>query len=141
MSTGFETFIGVSMGDRPKRIAKRIGCAGIVAAAAVSLGLGVHHGVAFTTSFLAPKSAGYWNIYTRQQLECVFRDIRKQVPQGVTAYVHGPDNTLTFRMAELSTPWLEPQESSPSTAQWRLFLVYVPPRTQCHGLELEAYHV
>lgn len=128
------------MGDRPKRTGKRIGGAGILAIAAVSLGLSVRHGVQFTANFVAPANIQSSAISTRQ-LECVFQAIRKQVPEGVTAYVHGPTHTLTWRMAELSTPWLVPQEASPPTAPWRLSLVYVSPHSQCHGLALKVQHL
>jgi hypothetical protein len=128
------------MVDRPSRVGKRIASAGILAAAAVSLGLSVHHGVQFTADFVTPANTAKWTTSTRQ-LECVYQDIRKQVPRGVTAYVHGSTTTLTWRIAELSTPWLVPQEASPPTANWRLFLVYAPPRTQCHGLALEVRHL
>lgn len=101
----------------------------------------MHHGIAFTAGFVTPAQMRQWTIYTRQQMECIFADIRKQVPQGVTAYVHGPTSTLTWRMAELATPWLAPQEANPPTASWRLFLVYVPSRTDCRGLGVKVYHL
>lgn len=128
------------MGDRVKRIGKRLGCAGIVVAAAVSLGLSVRHSVQFAANWGTPANKTAWTIASRQS-ECLYQAIRKQVPEGVTAYVHGPTHALTWRMATLSTPWLVPQEASPPTALWRLSLVYVPPRTQCHGLELKVQHL
>jgi hypothetical protein len=119
---------------------KRIGCAGILAAAAVSLALSVHHGVQFTANFVSPANVSSSTISARQS-ECLFQAIRKRVPEGVTAYVHGPTHTLTWRIATASTPWLTPEESSPLTAAWRLSLAYVPPRSACHGLALKVQHV
>jgi hypothetical protein len=128
------------MGDRSKRFGKRVVCAGIIAAAAVSLGFSVRHGVAFTANFGAPANVQAWTLDLRQQ-ECIYQAIRKQVPEGVTAYVHGPTHALTWKLATMSTPWLIPQEASPPTAPWRLSLVYVRPRTQCLGLELKVRHL
>lgn len=128
------------MGDRPKRVGKRIGCAGILAAAAVSLGLSVHHGVQFTARFVTHQQINRWTTSTRQ-LECIYRDIRERVPQGVTAYVHGPSQAFTWGLAELSTPWLVPQQASSPTASWRLSLVLVPDHAQCHGIALKVEHL
>lgn len=120
-------------------IVKRIACAGILAAAAVPLGLSVSSGVRFTASFVRPASIKSWGT-TTGALECVFHAIRARVPEGVTAYVHGPTHTLTVRLAELSTPWLEPQEASTSTAPWKLSLHVVPDDRQCHGYVLTVRH-
>jgi transketolase C-terminal domain/subunit len=128
------------MGDRAKRFGKRVGCAGILAAAVVSLGLSVRHGVAFTSNFRSPANVRAWTINIRQE-ECIYQAIRKQVPEGVTAYVHGPTHPLTWKMATMSTPWLVPQEASPPTALWRLSLVHVLPHTQCDGLALKVQHL
>jgi hypothetical protein len=128
------------MEDHPKRLVKRIGCAGILAAAAVSLALSVHHGVQFTANFDSRANVLDSTNSTRQS-ECLLQVIRKQVPEGVTAYVHGPTHPLTWRMATASTPWLTPEETSPFTAAWRLNLVYVSPHTACHGLALKVQHV
>jgi hypothetical protein len=128
------------MGHRPKRVGKRIGCAGILAAAAVSLGLSVRHGVQFTAHFVTSQQINSSTLSIRRQ-ECIYQDIRERVPQGVTAYVHGPSQPFTWGLAELSTPWLVPQQVSPLTASWRLYLVVVPHDAQCHGLALKVQHL
>jgi hypothetical protein len=100
----------------------------------------VRHGVQFTANFASQKNVNAWTISTRQS-QCLLQAIRKQVPEGVTAYVHGPTHSLTWRMATVSTPWLVPQEAYPPTAAWRLSLVYVSPHSYCHGLALKVQHV
>lgn len=128
------------MGDRSKRFGKRVVCAGILAAAAISFGFSVGHGVAFTAGFSAPAKVHAWTINIRQE-ECIYQAIRKQVPEGVTAYVHGPTHALTWKIATMSTPWLVPREAFPPTAPWRLSLVHVSPHAACYGLALKVRHL
>ncbi len=69
------------MSGRSERAGKRIGCAAIVVAAGVGLGLSVHHDVQFThyvttTKFIAGVNA------QQRQAECVFDAIRLKVPEG-----------------------------------------------------------
>jgi hypothetical protein len=128
------------MGHRPKLVGKRIAGAAILAAAAVSLGLSVRHGILFTAHFGTPAQINSSTMSTRR-LECIYEDVREQVPQGVTAYVHGPSQAFTWELAEASTPWLIPQQVRPLTTSWRLYLVAVPDDAQCQGMALEVEHL
>jgi hypothetical protein len=123
-----------SMGERPKQITKRIVCAAIVAAAAVTLGLSVHHDAQFTSKVTASTFIGDQTAALRQE-ECIYNAIRSQVPKGAPVYVDGPGWAHAQRVAELSTLWAVPQASL-ATAQWRLSLV--PARGHCGGLVLEV---
>jgi hypothetical protein len=123
-----------SMRERAKRIGKRVGCAGIVSAAVVTLGLSVHHGVQFTSRFVTKDDISYQRACL-DWTETVFREIRAEVPEGATVYGRGPSYSLTIRLAELATPWAVPQPS-PATAAWRLF--YVPVQHVCTGEAVEA---
>jgi len=121
------------MGERPRQISKRIVCAAIVAAAAVTLGLSVHHDLQFTSKVTAPKFIADQTAALRQE-ECIYDAIRSQVPKGAAVYVDGP-GWAHQRVAELSTLWAVPQASL-ATARWRLSLV--PVRGHCGGLALEV---
>lgn len=121
------------MAERPEQI-KRAGCAAIVAAAAVALGLSVHHDLQFTSEVTAPKFVGDQTVALRQE-ECIYNAIRSQVPNGAAVYVAGPGWARTQRVTELLTLWAVPQ-ASPTTAQWRVSLV--PARGHCSGLALEV---
>lgn len=140
------------MNGRSERAGKRIGCAAIVVAAAVALGLSVHHDVQFTgyvttTKFIAGANA------QQRQAECVFDAIRLKVPEGATVYVTDPLSEAANNLVEWSTPWAVP-EMDIADARYRLTLV--PPRGhrlfpfpltraaldpakgQCAGLTLEV---
>ncbi len=125
------------MGERSEQIGKRIGCAAIVAAAAVTLGLSVHHDVQFTAMVTTPKWIAEQTAKLRQE-ECIYHAIRAQVPKGAAVYVNSPDFHPTQRLAELSTLWAVPQASL-ATAQWRLSLV--PAHGHCGGLALEVRRI
>lgn len=124
------------MGERPKQI-KRIVCAAIVAASAVTLGLSVHHDLQFTSKVTAPKFAEDQAAALRQE-ECIYNAIRSQVPKGAAVYVADPGFARTQRVSELSTLWAVPQASL-ATAQWRLSLVHA--RGHCDGLALEVHRL
>jgi hypothetical protein len=122
------------MGARLKRVGKRIGCVGIVSAAAVALGLSVHHDLQFTAGFVTPRQISSHAAGLRWE-ECIYQAIRSRVPEGAAVYPSGPTWALTLRLAELSTPWAVPQ-ASPATARWILSLA--PVHGPCAGLELEV---
>ena len=140
------------MSGRSERAGKRIGCAAIVVAAGVGLGLSVHHDVQLTdfvttTKFITGANAGL------RQAECVFDAIRLKVPEGATVYVTDPWSEPADHLVEWSTPWAVP-EANIADAQYQLTLV--PPRGrrlfpfpvtraapdpakgQCEGLTLEV---
>jgi hypothetical protein len=125
------------MGERSGRAGKRIGCAAIVTAAGVALGLSLHHGVRLTVSVTTPQWIAEQTVKLRQE-ECIYRAIRAQVPEGAAVYVTGPDFQPTQRLAELSTPWAAPQANI-ANARWRLSLV--PARGHCSGLALEVHRI
>ena len=122
------------MSERSKQVGKRIGCAAIVAAAAVTLGLSVHHDVQFTGTVTTPKWIAEQTVKLKQEA-CIYHAIRAQVPKGAAVYVTSPDYHPTQRLAELSTLWAIPQVNL-ATAQWRLSLV--PAHGHCSGLALEV---
>jgi hypothetical protein len=122
------------MGKHSKRIGKRLGCAAIVSAAVVTLGLSVHHDVQFTASVTSP-TAIEAAVVGVQQEECLYRAIRTQVPKGAAVYIDGANWMHAQRLAELSTPWAVPQ-ATPATARWRLSIVYA--RGHCYGEALEV---
>jgi hypothetical protein len=140
------------MGERSGRAGKRIGCAGIIAAAAVTLGLSVHHDLQVTAAALTPASIEQQTAALHQE-ECVYQAIRLLVPKGATVYVQAPRFQPTQRLAELSTLWAVPQASL-ANAQYRLSLVPArgyaivpfpltgtppdPARGQCSGVTLEV---
>jgi hypothetical protein len=121
------------MGERPKQV-KRIACAAVVAAAAVTLGLSVHHDLQFTSKVTAPTFIKDQTAALGQE-ECIYQAIRSQVPEGAAVYVDDPGYAHTQRVTELATLWAVPQ-ASPATARWRLSLV--PARGHCGGLALEV---
>jgi hypothetical protein len=125
------------MGEHPRRVGKRIGCAAIVSAAAVALGLSVHHDLQFMADFVTHRDISYQTAGVREE-ECIYRSIRSQVPKGAAVYPNGPTYALTLRLAELSTPWAMPQ-ASPATARWRLSLI--PAHGQCNGLALKVRRI
>ena len=104
-------------------IVKRIGCAVIASAAAVTLGLSVHHDVQATAEVLSPASIKHATAADRQE-ECIYHAIRSELPRDAAVYINDPVLQLgNFqRLAELSTLWAVPQPS-PATARWTLSLV------------------
>ena len=140
------------MSGRSERPGKRIGCAAIVAAAGVGLGLSVHHDVQFTGSVTTAKFIAGANAQERQA-ECVFEAIRLKVPEGATVYVNDPPGQPADHLVEWSTPWAVPEDDI-ADAQYRLTLVPPhgqrllpfpltraapdPAKGQCEGLTLEV---
>jgi hypothetical protein len=122
------------MGGRSRRSGERIGCAVIVAVAAVALGLTVHHDLQFTAKVTTQQWIAVQTAAVRQE-ECIYNAIRSQVPKGAAVYVDSPDWARAQRLAELSTPWAVPQAHL-ATARWRLSLV--PARGHCSGVALKV---
>jgi hypothetical protein len=143
------------MSGRSERAGKRIGCAAIVVAAGVGLGLSVHHDVQFTRSVTTAKAIAGANAQLRQA-ECVFDAIRLKVPEGAAIYVTDPLSEPADHLVEWSTPWAVP-ETAIAGAQYRLTLVPPhgrrlfpfpltraapdPAKGQCEGLTLEVRRV
>ena len=124
---------GSSIPVSQRHIGKRIGCAGIVCTAAVTLGLSVQHGLHTTAAVLSAASIKQATAADRQE-ECIYHAIRSELPKGATVYVDSGDYHVRQRLAELSTLWAVPQASL-ATAQWQLLLIPVPGH--CSGLTLE----
>jgi hypothetical protein len=124
----------VSLGGRSRQVSKRVCCAAIVVAAAVTLGLSVHHGLQHTAALDQPSNIAK-DTAALQQEECLYRAIRSEVPKGATVYVNSAKWQYTQRLAELSTLWAVPQPTL-ATAQWRLS--FVPARGHCAGLALKV---
>src|SRR5271157_3350553 len=126
--------LSASMDERSRHVGKRVGCAGIVSAAVVTLGLSVHHDLQITAAALGPASIRYQTATFRQE-ECLYHALRSEVPKGATVYVYSPKYSHTQRLAELSTLWAVPQANL-ATARWRLSIV--PAHGHCSGLALEV---
>jgi hypothetical protein len=140
------------MGERSRQAGKLIVCAGIVTAAAVTLGLSVHHDLQTTAAALKPASVKQQTALLRQE-ECLYQAIRAEVPKGAPVYVTSPTFQPTQRLAELSTLWAVPQASL-AASRWRLSLVpahghsitrftvtgnhFDPAHGQCGGITLEV---
>ena len=140
------------MSGRSERAGKRIGCAAIVAAAGVGLGLSVHHDVQLTGAATNAAFAVRANEAIRQA-ECVSDAIRLAVPKGATVYTTDPLSTQADRLAEWSTTWAVPVANI-ADARYRLTLVPThgqrmipfpltsaapdPAKGQCEGLTLEV---
>lgn len=73
-----------------------------MAAAAVTLGLSVHHDLQFTATKDRPSEIAGDTASFRQE-ECVYRAIRSEVPKGADVYVTSAKWQHTQRLAELST--------------------------------------
>jgi hypothetical protein len=120
-------------------IVKRIGCAVIASAAAVTLGLSVHHDVQATAEVLSPASIKHATAADRQE-ECIYHAIRSELPRGAAVYINDPVVQWgNFqRLAELSVLWAVPQPS-PATARWTLSLVRRTSRApgNCSGRALQ----
>lgn len=140
------------MSGRFERAGKRMGCAAIVVAAGVGLGLSAHHDVRLTDYVTTKKFIAGANAQLRQG-QCVFDAIRLKVPEGATVYVTDPLSEPADHLVEWSTPWVVP-ETDIADAQYRLTLVPPPGRRlfpfpltkaapdpakgQCEGLTLEV---
>ena len=117
------------MGERSKQIGKRIGCAGVISAAAVTIGFSVQHGLELWNDALTPQSIAYQTAMLRQE-ECIYHAIRAEVPKGAPVYITGPNGWL---LTELTTLWGVPQARL-ADAQCRLSLGQVPDQGHCRGI-------
>ena len=124
---------GTSVRVGGRQVGTRIGCALIVAAAAVMLGLSVRHGLAVNAGELSPGAVKAWTRFDRQE-ECIYHAIRSELPKGAAVYIDDPVVYDAQRLAELSTLWAVPQPR-PAAARWTLSLV---PGQACSGLSLEV---
>jgi hypothetical protein len=113
----------------------------IAAAAGVTLGFSVHHGLQTTTALIRPRAVRRAVIADRQE-ECIYRGIRSELPKGATVYINDPVHVQ--RLAELSTLWAVPQARR-AAARWTIALVPSsslgsgsPVRWRCYGLALEV---
>lgn len=140
------------MGGRSERAGRRIGCAAIVVAAGVGLGLSVHHDVQFTGYVTTARFIAGANAQQRQG-ECVFEAIRLKVPEGAAVYVTDPPGQPADHLVEWSTPWAVPEDDIADARYrltlvpphgWRLFPFPLttaapdPAKGQCEGLTLEV---
>jgi hypothetical protein len=101
----------------------RVGCAAIVAAGGVGLGLSVHHDVQLTGSVTTSKFIARANAQLRQA-ECVFDAVRLMVPEGAAVYISNPRSLPADKLVEWATPWAVPV-ADVADARYRLTLV--PP--------------
>jgi hypothetical protein len=122
------------MGERSRQVGKRIGCAVIASAVAVTLGLSVHHGLQTTAAALGPAMSDRQTTLFQQE-ECLYQAIRSMVPKGATVYVDIPYWPLMQKLTELSTLWAVPQPSL-ATAQYKLSAVSA--HGDCSGIALEV---
>ena len=129
-----------------------MGCAAIVAAAGMGLGLSVHHDVQFTGSLTTAAYTARADARLHQD-ECVFDAIRREVPKGATIYATDLRSFPGSQVAELSTGWAVPVVNI-ADAQYQLALVGPngkivfpfpltqaapdPAKGQCEGLTLEV---
>ncbi len=130
---GYGAGSGASLRAGRRHGGTRIGCAAIVSAAAVMLGLSVHHGLQLNEAQVSPGAIKAWTKFDRQE-ECIYHAIRSELPKGATVYI---DDHVVYdaqRLAELSTLWAVPQASA-AAARWTLSLV---PGHACSGLSLEV---
>jgi hypothetical protein len=126
------------MGQRSGRTAERIGVAGIVAAAAVTVGLSIHHELQLKAAALAPAQVSY-ETAVYQQEECLYRAIRSAVPRGAAVYITSrPSSPASEQLSELSTLWAV-LEARRAAARWTFSLVPAPGH--CGGVELEVHRL
>lgn len=117
------------------RVAERTGCAVIVCAAGLALGLSAHHGLQTTAALLRPETIRNAVIADRQE-ECIYRAIRSDLPEGAAVYIS--DANQVQRLAELSTLWAVPKPS-PAAARWTISLVSGSAVAgHCFGLALRV---
>ena len=103
---------GTSVRAAGRQVGTRIGCALIVSAAAVMLGLSIHHGLQGNAGELNPGAIKAWARFDRQE-ECIYHAIRSELPKGATIYIDDPVAYDAQRLAELSTLWAVPQSRAP----------------------------
>lgn len=125
------------MGGRSMGVGKLVGCAAIVVAAIVTLGLSVHHDVQYTASVTTQQYMARSNANMRQE-QCIYSAIRSHLPKGATIYTDGQFWKPLQRLDELSTTWAVPQANR-ADAQWRATLV--PAHGDCGGLALKVARI
>jgi hypothetical protein len=118
-------------------VGKLVGCAAIVVAAIVTLGVSVHSEVQFTASVTTQKYMAHSKDLMRQE-QCIYSAIRSRLPTGATIYTDGQFWEYVQRLDELSTTWALPQANR-ADAQWRVTLV--PAHGQCGGLALKVNRI
>jgi hypothetical protein len=103
---------------RLRSVTKRVACAVVACAAAVTLAKQVHAEVHLAKWYTSP---GWTSEFTRyyQLEECEYHAIRSAVPEGAAIYVASPDHARAQRLAELSIPWAVPQQNL-NHADWAL---------------------
>jgi hypothetical protein len=102
-------------------VAKRVACVGLIAVAAVTLGIKIRHDRQITRH-VTESAFVRQGVTMTDQWQCIYREIRAAVPEGSRVDVTYPANLAYFsRMVELSTGWAVPV-AKPSDAQWRLFI-------------------
>lgn len=109
---------GASASADRRYVGNRVGCAAIVSAAAVMLGLSVHHGVQDTTADFSRPAIKKADAHYRLE-ECTYRAIRSELPEGATVFVAHYGHGKAVRLVDLETLWTVPQTSA-ATAQWVL---------------------
>jgi hypothetical protein len=126
------------MGQGTGRMGERIGVAGIVAAAAVTMGLSIHHELQLRAAALAPAQVTY-ETAVYQQEECLYRAIRSAVPRGAAVYITSrPSSPTSEQLSELSTLWAV-LKAHRAAASWTFSLVSVPGH--CGGVELKVHRI
>lgn len=103
---------------RARTVVKRVACAVIACAGAVTLATSVHTEVHQSKLYTGPV---WTSEYTRAYVleECLYHAIRSAVPEGARVYVRNPDAGRAQQLAELSTLWAVPQTDL-TRARWAL---------------------
>jgi hypothetical protein len=122
---------------RSKRVGKLVGCAAIAVAAAVTLGLSVHHDLTFTASATTPTFIAA-NHALMQREECIYNAIRSGVPEGARIYTTNQHWPYMQRLDELSTLWAVPQVNR-ADAQYDVTLVN--KHGHCDGLAVKVRRI
>ena len=107
--------------------------------AAVCLGalcVTAFHGLNVTIAETTGYSVRSWESVEAQQ-ECLYHEIRSQLPRNSSVFISGNDTYNGQRLVELSTLWVVPQVSS-ATAKWTMAIV---TGSTCSGMSLRVQRV
>lgn len=107
-----------------------------VVIAAVCLGalcVVAFHGLNVTVTESTGYSVRSWEFADAQQ-ECLYHEIRSQLPRSSSVFILGNDTFNVQRLIELSTPWVVLQVS-PATANWIMSIV---TGSTCSGMSLKV---